>query len=236
MIRRFWAIAPLLVALSFGGIATASPRHQPAVTYAPSMPPVDITLSSPVRRGDVGGAVRILQTALTNAGWPVVVDGVFGPRTERTVMLFQRANGLVVDGIAGQKTLTVLGLWGPAFGPLVPQPLPQPLPQPSPVVASRAECAQWVELAAQVGWPQARLSWLEGIMWRESGCRPSAYNGSGNDQSYGLLQINTKGALWGELQRRCGLVSRDQLWDAQINLSCGYTLYLVYGTRPWRLG
>jgi peptidoglycan hydrolase-like protein with peptidoglycan-binding domain len=38
----------------------------------------------------------------------VKIDGEFGPQTEAAVKKFQRAHGLKVDGIAGQKTLQKL--------------------------------------------------------------------------------------------------------------------------------
>jgi peptidoglycan hydrolase-like protein with peptidoglycan-binding domain len=38
------------------------------------------------------------------------VDGAFGPATEAVVREFQRRSGLLVDGIAGPRTLTALKL------------------------------------------------------------------------------------------------------------------------------
>lgn len=58
-----------------------------------------------LRKGDKGKKVEQLQRALG-----IVVDGDFGPKTEKAVKLFQKKNGLVADGIAGQKTLAVLNI------------------------------------------------------------------------------------------------------------------------------
>jgi peptidoglycan hydrolase-like protein with peptidoglycan-binding domain len=38
----------------------------------------------------------------------VVPDGNFGPKTEAAMRAFQRANGLLPDGIAGPKTWILL--------------------------------------------------------------------------------------------------------------------------------
>jgi len=57
-----------------------------------------------LRLGDKGHAVRDLQAALVRAGFPLVLDGDFGPKTEAAVVAYQRHANLVVDGVAGPKT------------------------------------------------------------------------------------------------------------------------------------
>jgi peptidoglycan hydrolase-like protein with peptidoglycan-binding domain len=57
-----------------------------------------------VRRGDVGDLVKLIQQKVGTA----VVDGLFGGKTEAAVRAFQRAHGLVPDGIVGPKTWSVL--------------------------------------------------------------------------------------------------------------------------------
>lgn len=64
-----------------------------------------------IRRGDNGPSVVNLQKLLLNAGYDLGkggADGDFGPTTERVVRAFQKATGLVDDGIAGPKTLATL--------------------------------------------------------------------------------------------------------------------------------
>jgi Putative peptidoglycan binding domain/NlpC/P60 family len=62
-----------------------------------------------LREGSRGDAVRRLQRKLTAQGFkPGPVDGDFGPATDSAVRAFQRAKGLVVDGIVGPKTWSAL--------------------------------------------------------------------------------------------------------------------------------
>lgn len=58
-----------------------------------------------LRRGSKGDEVIKLQTALKNAGYTIDVDGKYGPQTESITKEYQKANGLSVDGIAGNQTL-----------------------------------------------------------------------------------------------------------------------------------
>lgn len=63
-----------------------------------------------LRHGDRGQAVSQLQKQLNQTGSkPVlVVDGDFGDATEKAVRAYQKRVGLVVDGVAGEKTRTAL--------------------------------------------------------------------------------------------------------------------------------
>lgn len=64
-----------------------------------------------LRRGSTGQLVRELQTRLKRWGYYTgAVDGVFGAGTEKAVRLFQKKNGLTVDGIVGAKTAAALGM------------------------------------------------------------------------------------------------------------------------------
>ena len=57
-----------------------------------------------LKEGSKGIAVRGLQRRLTEAGYEVEIDGVFGPDTEARVKAYQEANGLDADGIVGPQT------------------------------------------------------------------------------------------------------------------------------------
>lgn len=61
-----------------------------------------------LRRNSRGTHVELLQLGLTRAGYPVTLDGIFGPQTYSALLLFQAAEGLVQDGIAGPATWRAL--------------------------------------------------------------------------------------------------------------------------------
>ncbi len=62
--------------------------------------------------GSTGPAVQLLQLALNRAGCgALALDGRFGPATQKTLMAFQTAAGLVADGIAGGQTHRALRPW-----------------------------------------------------------------------------------------------------------------------------
>lgn len=58
-----------------------------------------------LRQGTSGEDVKRWQSFLAARGIPVgKIDGIFGPNTSDATVVFQQANGLVPDGIAGPKT------------------------------------------------------------------------------------------------------------------------------------
>src|SRR5271156_4563177 len=69
-----------------------------------------------IARGETGEAVRILQQALIDLGFPLPIstrrygspDGVFGQETVGKVREFQIKNRLSPDGLVGHKTMTAL--------------------------------------------------------------------------------------------------------------------------------
>lgn len=54
--------------------------------------------------------VAQLQQKLKDKGYNIAVDGIYGTETQKAVTQYQAANKLKVDGIAGNETLTSLGL------------------------------------------------------------------------------------------------------------------------------
>lgn len=64
-----------------------------------------------LRSGSNGSDVKKLQQALIKAGYSVGssgADGIYGSKTAAAVKAYQKANGLSVDGIAGNQTLSKL--------------------------------------------------------------------------------------------------------------------------------
>ena len=63
-----------------------------------------------VRRGSRGSDVAELQRRLTDQGFELAADGIFGKRTDGAVRQFQEQNALDVDGIVGPLTWKALGV------------------------------------------------------------------------------------------------------------------------------
>jgi polysaccharide deacetylase family sporulation protein PdaB len=59
--------------------------------------------------GSSGSSVKTLQQALSNKGYSLSVDGVFGPMTQSAVKSYQSSQGITVDGVVGSVT------WGRLF-------------------------------------------------------------------------------------------------------------------------
>lgn len=55
--------------------------------------------------------IKLVQTKLKRWGYYTgSVDGIYGSKTKSAVLLFQKRNGLVADGIIGNKTLKAMGI------------------------------------------------------------------------------------------------------------------------------
>ena len=57
-----------------------------------------------IRQGSDGGGVYLLQKLLVANGYKLDCDGQFGGQTDYVLRAYQQRNGLVADGICGQKT------------------------------------------------------------------------------------------------------------------------------------
>lgn len=61
-----------------------------------------------VKQGAKGNITWILQAILICKNYSLGLDGIFGAETDRVVKQYQNEHGLVVDGIAGKNTWSVL--------------------------------------------------------------------------------------------------------------------------------
>lgn len=96
-------------AIEFERIDKPTPEPSPIVRRS-------LRLKDPYMRGD---DVKELQTELNELGYDCgKTDGIFGKQTDAAVRWFQQVNGLVVDGIVGEKT------WKKLYGSPLPAPKP----------------------------------------------------------------------------------------------------------------
>jgi hypothetical protein len=87
----------------------------------------------PIRYGERGHAVRLVQQTLIDQGFPMPIsvrahgspDGIYGQETVRRIREYQRSWTLDVDGVTGRQTLTTMNATLPNNPPLVPT-LPAP--------------------------------------------------------------------------------------------------------------
>lgn len=89
-------------------------------------------------------------------------------------------------------------------------------------------CGEWHDLAISIGWTEDDWSlMLSRVLYRESRCTPSAYNG----QDAGLTQINEVHTKWIEDH---GWTHPESMLDPVKNLTFALALYESSGCRPWR--
>lgn len=124
----------LLYSLTSG----AAPAPTAVPTAAPTKAPVTNNGSTvtyqKLQRGDKNAQVADMQRALTKLGFTLTADGNFGSGTYAAVRAFQKQYGLKVDGVAGNKTLTLLyTLANQASNPIQPTAIPTAAPTQAPL-------------------------------------------------------------------------------------------------------
>lgn len=90
-----------------GDILLKEGSHVAVVVQSDNSNPYTLTRKE-MREGAFGESVKWLQWSLNRHGANLVVDGIFGKQTKLAVLLFQKDNGLVQDGVVGVKTLAAL--------------------------------------------------------------------------------------------------------------------------------
>src|SRR5205814_6785101 len=109
-------VSPTAAAFAAAGSGGGSGSHLSSASaanraIAPAAP------SHYLRLGSQGPDVVRIQSALGQAP-----DGIFGPRTDAAVRIFQARNGLASDGIVGPHTRgTLFGPHGAPYDPATPQ-------------------------------------------------------------------------------------------------------------------
>jgi len=118
------AIALLLAILAAAGVfsgggssnstppptTTASTTTVAHTTPAAPVPKPVPAPTTPLKPGDTGPQVKVLQKALASLGYSVgKIDGDYGPSTQAAVEKFQTSAGIKADGIVGPETLKALG-------------------------------------------------------------------------------------------------------------------------------
>jgi len=114
-------LAIFFAILAAAGVFNGAKATQPPVTPPTTAPPPTNTATTPtnttpatqapaqtLKPGDTGSQVKDLQRSLTTLGFPVKVDGDYGPATQTAVEQFQASKNLNADGIVGPKTLASL--------------------------------------------------------------------------------------------------------------------------------
>jgi peptidoglycan hydrolase-like protein with peptidoglycan-binding domain len=105
-VRRFQASRGLTVD-GIAGPATQRALRDQSLSVADSIYR-PISYGGGLRLGSRGAEVSALQQQLSDLGYYVSVDGIFGPATDRAVRSFQASNGLSADGIVGSATRNAL--------------------------------------------------------------------------------------------------------------------------------
>ena len=112
-------VVALVLGLALSGVfSSATPRHAVTntvpthariTTAASTATKPTAAPSGPLKPGDRGSEVKVLQRALASLGYsPGAVDGDYGASTQRAVARFQNVSKLTSDGILGPKTLLAL--------------------------------------------------------------------------------------------------------------------------------
>ena len=97
-----FVVALLLLALSIGGVSTFLISNANRNLVEPT---------AIVNAKSSAQDIKLVQKKLKNWGYYTgSVDGIYGSKTKAAVVKFQKRNGLVADGIIGDKTLKAMGI------------------------------------------------------------------------------------------------------------------------------
>lgn len=223
-------------------------KTSPALVQSPKSKPVRT-----LKLGDSGPAVEKLQKQLTNSGWPTWIDGEFGSHTQKTVMLYQKANGLIVDGIVGPQTRRSLrNINGPISVSTTPVRIPSTqkglwgLPFAPPGLDACQEMEYYMnqfELPARFGSYSRHQHWVasDGLGWREAKCQNNL--SSSTDCCVGYWQLyfsqHMRDHRMAPRYAACEIRTIYDYWgndplQKQKQACAAKALYDVAGLSPWK--
>ncbi len=208
--------------------STAAPISTPAPTPAGASGGSSSGTYATLRNGDSGSAVKAMQQALISLGYaPGAADGKFGRGTQTAVKQFQKNNGLTVDGLAGNRTLTLLygqAASGEATAPpatdsatATPTPTPTSVPTATPAPAATSgtniptRTLRGGYTGEDVRWVQQKLADLgyysggiNGTYDNATAAAVKAFQGNNGLTSDGLAGAKTYAVLFGENPNKAG--------------------------------
>ena len=88
-------------------------------------------------------------------------------------------------------------------------------------------------LAVQGGFSKDDAPLVAQIAMGESSGNPTAFNGKGADQSYGIMQINMLGGMGPERRAQFGIKSNEDLYDPLTNMKAAHQIYKQQGWGAW---
>lgn len=83
---------------------TAAPPAAPPAAASADVPVPDAGADLLLAPGSVSEDVRRWQARMSERGWDLAVDGIYGPQTASVATRFQAEQGLTVDGLVGPQT------------------------------------------------------------------------------------------------------------------------------------
>lgn len=92
---------------------------------------------------------------------------------------------------------------------------------------------QITTLAANAGFTGGDIPIAVAVAFAESGGRTEAHNTKGQDDSYGLWQINMKGSLGPDRRPKFGITKDAQLFDPATNAKAAKVVHASSGWKAW---
>ena len=128
-----------------------------AVTYSGDIAGGTVDSFATLRKGMTGELVKQMQDRLIALGYLATgsADGNYGTKTAEAVYAFQKANGLVRDGVAGNKTLSKL--YGSSAATATPVPSPTPSVTDSTIQIATSKTLRQGDVSSSVKAMQQRL-------------------------------------------------------------------------------